>query len=87
MSMKERKVMKNKMKYRIVCHDDPSEDILYYESRSEVMWSIGDGFGNGIGYGSIREFNKEKRGIHSIQTKKNGRWVNVPWKKKGNKND
>jgi len=69
-------------KYRIICHDDPSEDILYYEGISKLLWNIGDWFGGGDGYASIREFNKERRGIHSAQVKKNGRWVNVPWKMK-----
>jgi len=69
-------------KYRIICHDDPSEDILYYEGRSNLIWNIADWFGDGDGYGSIREFNKERRGIHSAQIKNRGRWVNIPWKKK-----
>ena len=72
------------IKYRIICHDDPSEDILYYSSRDELIDNIQEWF-DGLtrdGYATIQEFNKERRGINSAQIKKNGRWSNIPWKKR-----
>ena len=59
-------------KYRIVCHDD-AEDTLYFETRKELesMCSNWDE----DGYDGVKEFNKERRGIHTAQMKKKGRWV------------
>lgn len=71
------------MKYRIICIDDPSEDEIQCESLSRLLSCIANWFGDGDGYGSAREFNKERMGIHIAQVKKNGRWLNIPWRKKG----
>jgi hypothetical protein len=71
----------NKANYRIICHDDPFEETLLFSSLPELESCVADWFG-GEGYSSVREFNKERRGIHSAQVKKNGRWMNIPWKKK-----
>jgi len=71
------------MKYRIICIDDPFENEIHFESLSALLYCIGDWFGDGDGYGSVREFNRERKGIHSAQVKKNGRWVGIPCRKKG----
>lgn len=71
-------------KFRIICHDDPFEETIYYDSRGALLGSIQTWFGED-GYRSIAEFNKERRGIHSAQIKKKGRWVNIPWKKQTNR--
>ena len=60
-------------KYRIVCHDDDCEDTLYFETKGDlermcVHW-IEDG------YYDIKDFNKQRRHIHTAQMKRKGRWV------------
>ena len=60
-------------KYRIVCHDD-AEDTLYFETKDELLsmiqtWDLEEPYAN------VKEFNKERRGIHMAQMKKKGRWV------------
>ena len=60
-------------KYRIVCHDDDCEETLYFETRKQLQ-SMCMNWGDD-GYDGIKDFNKQRRDIHTAQMKKKGRWV------------
>jgi len=66
-------------KFRIVCHDD-DEDTLYFDTKDGILtmiqtWFLPDEDDEEGSYANIKQFNKERRGIHTAQIKKKGRWV------------
>lgn len=60
-------------RYRIVCLDDPFEETLYFDTKLGLVLMC-QGWDED-GYETIKDFNKYRRGIHSAQMKRNGKWI------------
>lgn len=74
--------MKNE--YRIICLDDPSEEILEFgSSLSKLETCIATWFceHTGDGYDSVEEFQKARKGIHQIQVRTISKNKKSRWKK------
>jgi hypothetical protein len=66
-------------KYRIVCNDDPQEETLYFQTKKELLTAIRGWFDDSVGdgYESVSQFQRDRMGIHTIQTRQKNRWVKL----------